>query len=243
MEVDYEAFASDNCESRRLLRGYISVCIASTSVDGLSHNPDDRTLPSTTEPSAAANTPKTSWIPLSLLTTLLVLAIVGLVLVVLDLRVRVQKANALLEGMEQKRHALWDDDDLRAHWIDATLFQIEPKLLGCGAFGQVWLGTLRHEHVAVKRLRDDVAVEVKNVERFAEEIKLMTKLSHANVVTLKAVSWTTEKDLCMLTEYMPGGDLRRYLSRLQQKEEQQPGQVRWTSCMLSIAADVAKLSF
>ncbi|XP_068155503.1 uncharacterized protein Csk isoform X1 [Drosophila tropicalis] len=77
--------------------------------------------------------------------------------------------------------------------------------IGKGEFGDVMLGILRNEKVAVKVLKDEGAVQ-----KFLAEASVMTTLEHENLVKFVGLVFTT-KHLFLVTEYMSKGSLVDYL--------------------------------
>ncbi|KAH8272516.1 hypothetical protein KR026_000172 [Drosophila bipectinata] len=77
--------------------------------------------------------------------------------------------------------------------------------IGKGEFGDVMLGILRNEKVAVKMLKDEGAVQ-----KFLAEASVMTTLEHDNLVKFIGLVFTS-KHLYLVTEYMSKGSLVDYL--------------------------------
>ncbi|KAL2938521.1 Integrin-linked protein kinase 1 [Bienertia sinuspersici] len=72
----------------------------------------------------------------------------------------------------------------------------------------IWRGI----EVAVKTLGDDVAMDEEKVKAFTDELALLQKIRHPNVVHfLGAV--TQSSPMMIITEYLPKGDLRAFLAR------------------------------
>jgi len=121
------------------------------------------------------------------------------------------------DGWELNQH-LGDTSTLRAHmmtreqWeIDRSALEIyEHGCLGRGSFGEVHRGSWRGTEVAVKRLREDMANERELLE-FRRELAIVNHLAHPNIVQfLGAV--TNSMPLCIVTEFMPGGNLADLLT-------------------------------
>ncbi|KAF1790264.1 Protein kinase-like domain [Phytophthora cactorum] len=51
----------------------------------------------------------------------------------------------------------------------------------------------------------------RHVTEFLTEVKMMTVMDHPRVVEFIGVSWNNLMDLCVVTEFMAGGDLRAWL--------------------------------
>ncbi|XP_073841385.1 C-terminal Src kinase isoform X2 [Musca autumnalis] len=77
--------------------------------------------------------------------------------------------------------------------------------IGKGEFGDVMLGILRNEKVAVKMLKDEGAVQ-----KFLTEASVMTTLEHENLVKFIGLVFTS-KHIYLVTEYMSKGSLVDYL--------------------------------
>lgn len=77
--------------------------------------------------------------------------------------------------------------------------------IGKGEFGDVMLGYLRNEKVAVKMLKDDGAAQ-----KFLAEASVMTTLEHENLVRFIGLVFTN-KHIYLVTEYMSKGSLVDYL--------------------------------
>ncbi|ETL97876.1 TKL protein kinase [Phytophthora nicotianae] len=107
--------------------------------------------------------------------------------------------------------SIWNDPDLLSLQVRAADVK-DIKQLGSGAFAMVWLVRYRDSQLlASKRLRPERRTK-KHTATFIEEIKLIAKFDHPNLVNFVGAAWTIESDLQMLLEYMNGGDLRRYLA-------------------------------
>lgn len=90
--------------------------------------------------------------------------------------------------------------------------------LGKGQFGRVYLGSLNNNNnentlVAVKMLQcSDAFNEPEARRQLLEEIKIMkTAGSHPHLVSLIGCCTLPDNPICILLEYMEGGDLLAYL--------------------------------
>lgn len=92
-------------------------------------------------------------------------------------------------------------------------YKIE-KCLGTGGMSVVFKATdLRDgSAVAIKMLRDDVADDRESLEIFMNESKVVSMLSHPNIVSIRAVSFKTEKKYLVM-EYIDGISLRTYMDK------------------------------
>ncbi|GMF25484.1 unnamed protein product [Phytophthora lilii] len=85
-------------------------------------------------------------------------------------------------------------------------------LIGRGGYGEVYKGTFEGRAVAVKMLFPETRKSTRHVTEFLTEVKMMTVMDHPRVVEFVGVSWNNLMDLCVVTEFMQGGDLRAWLS-------------------------------
>ncbi|KAI3460273.1 hypothetical protein Pfo_016936 [Paulownia fortunei] len=112
----------------------------------------------------------------------------------------------------------------------ATDFFSEKRRLGNGAYGTVYSGKLRNdEWVAVKRIRNR---DAGSSEQVINEIKLLSSVSHPNLVRLLGCSIENEEQI-LVYEFMPNGTLSQHLQR--EKGSGLPWPVR-----LNIAAETAQ---
>ncbi|KAF3954019.1 hypothetical protein CMV_020592 [Castanea mollissima] len=83
------------------------------------------------------------------------------------------------------------------------------KELGDGGFGTVYYGILRDgRQVAVKRLYEH---NCKRVEQFMNEVDILTRLRHPNLVSLYGCTSRTCRELLLVYEYIPNGTVADHL--------------------------------
>ncbi|KAL2531611.1 Protein kinase family protein [Abeliophyllum distichum] len=81
--------------------------------------------------------------------------------------------------------------------------------LGDGGFGTVYYGMLRDGRVvAVKRLYEN---NFKRVEQFRNEVEILTRLRHPNLVILYGCTSKKSRDLVLVYEYIPNGTVADHL--------------------------------
>ncbi|KAL3669725.1 hypothetical protein V7S43_005105 [Phytophthora oleae] len=71
---------------------------------------------------------------------------------------------------------------------------------------QVYTG-LFNNRVAIKMLLP-IARNLQHVKEFLAEAKQTTSMDHPNTISLVGVAWDSLSDLCVVLEFMEGGDLR-----------------------------------
>ncbi|XP_010540002.1 PREDICTED: LEAF RUST 10 DISEASE-RESISTANCE LOCUS RECEPTOR-LIKE PROTEIN KINASE-like 1.2 isoform X1 [Tarenaya hassleriana] len=106
------------------------------------------------------------------------------------------------------------------------------KELGDGGFGTVYYGQLKDgRSVAVKRLYEN---NYKRVEQFRNEVEILARLRHPNLVTLFGCSSKHSRDLLLVYEFIPNGTLADHLHG----PRANPSALPW-STRLKIAAETA----
>ncbi|MED6197556.1 hypothetical protein PIB30_057497 [Stylosanthes scabra] len=95
--------------------------------------------------------------------------------------------------------------------VDPTELDFSNSIcIGKGSFGEILRAHWRGTPVAVKRILPALSDDRLVIQDFRHEVNLLVKLRHPNVVQfLGAV--TDKKPLMLITEYLRGGDLHRYL--------------------------------
>ncbi|KAI9089329.1 hypothetical protein K1719_029608 [Acacia pycnantha] len=92
----------------------------------------------------------------------------------------------------------------------ATNFFSEKQRLGTGAFGTVYSGKLHNDDlVAIKKIRQR---DPNSVDQVMNEIKLLSSVSHQNLVRLLGCS-IEEDEQILVYEFMPNGPLSQHLQR------------------------------
>ncbi|KAK1938913.1 Mitogen-activated protein kinase kinase kinase 11 [Phytophthora citrophthora] len=108
---------------------------------------------------------------------------------------------------------LWNDDQIIAVRIPREKVILQG-LLSRGGFGEVYAGTFDNERVAVKVLLSDSRKDIRQVESFLTEAKMMAELDHPRIVRLIGVAWDSLTDLCVVLDFVENGDLRTFLEEL-----------------------------
>lgn len=88
----------------------------------------------------------------------------------------------------------------------------EKQRLGTGAYGTVYAGKLHSdEWVAIKRIKHR---DNESIEQVMNEIKLLSSVSHSNLVRLLGCSIDyAEQEQILVYEFMPNGTLSQHLQR------------------------------
>ncbi len=92
-------------------------------------------------------------------------------------------------------------------------YKIE-KCLGMGGMSVVFKATDIRDGstVAIKMLRDEIADDKEALDRFMNESKVVSMLSHPNIVSIRAVSFKTKRKYLVM-EYIEGISLRTYIDK------------------------------
>ncbi|KAF9667581.1 hypothetical protein SADUNF_Sadunf15G0038300 [Salix dunnii] len=108
----------------------------------------------------------------------------------------------------------------------------KTRELGEGGFGTVYYGKLLDgREVAVKRLYDN---NYKMLEQFMNEVDILTRLRHQNLVLLYGCTSRHSRELLLVYQYIPNGTLADHLHG----ERAKPGSLPWSTRM-NIAVETA----
>ncbi|ETM50365.1 TKL protein kinase [Phytophthora nicotianae] len=116
----------------------------------------------------------------------------------------------LPEIVSADRSALWNDDAIVANRIQRNRVKIK-KLISRGAYGEVYLGKFNRKPVAVKMLITATRGSIQQVNDLLSEAKMIASMDHPHILSFIGVAWDSLSDLCVVLEYMDGGDLRLLL--------------------------------
>jgi serine/threonine-protein kinase TNNI3K len=112
----------------------------------------------------------------------------------------------------QSKASYWEDEAIAAARIPFEKLK-RGTLLSRGGFGEVYRGTYRGENVAIKTLLRERRKDLRQIEKFLAEVKLMATLEHDHIVQFVGVAWDSLTELCVVSEFMGGGDLRTLLQK------------------------------
>ncbi|PIN26563.1 Serine/threonine protein kinase [Handroanthus impetiginosus] len=117
--------------------------------------------------------------------------------------------------------------------LEEATDHFNPKReLGDGGYGAVYKGKLQDGRVvAVKRLYEN---HQKRVEQFMNEVEILTRLRHQNLVSLYGCTSCNSRGLLLVYEYIPNGTLADHLHGSCAK----PGSLSWIT-RLNIAIETA----
>eukprot|EP00028_Trichosphaerium_sp_Am-I-7-wt_P012674 CAMPEP_0168518466 /NCGR_PEP_ID=MMETSP0405-20121227/6728_1 /TAXON_ID=498012 /ORGANISM="Trichosphaerium sp, Strain Am-I-7 wt" /LENGTH=901 /DNA_ID=CAMNT_0008538801 /DNA_START=84 /DNA_END=2789 /DNA_ORIENTATION=+ len=107
----------------------------------------------------------------------------------------------IADTLKQK---LGDED--RINWKDITIV----KKIGKGQYGEVWLASYHEFPVACKIIKKELQEE--ELVETLEELSLMKRLKHPNVVMLMGACLDEKNRLCIITELATRGDLKKILT-------------------------------
>jgi serine/threonine protein kinase/Tfp pilus assembly protein PilF len=98
----------------------------------------------------------------------------------------------------------------------ANRYQIIEEL-GRGGMGKVYkaLDTEIKERIALKLIKPEIASDRKTIDRFRNELKVARQISHKNVCRMYDLN-KADSSYFITMEYIPGGDLKRFIRRSKQ---------------------------
>ncbi|KAJ1291220.1 hypothetical protein BS78_02G301000 [Paspalum vaginatum] len=184
--------------------------------------PDD--APSSPGAGGSSNHRKVLAIALTVSVTVFCAMIAAGLVIIRAQRKRAEKRKLQLQAQAQSRNSSATEDALKLWRIeesssDFTLYDFpelaaatdgfsDENLLGRGGFGPVYKGKLHDgAEIAVKRL---AAHSGQGLEEFKNEIQLIAKLQHTNLVRLVGCCVQEEEKL-LVYEYMPNRSLNRFI--------------------------------
>ncbi|CAH0474304.1 unnamed protein product [Peronospora belbahrii] len=97
------------------------------------------------------------------------------------------------------------------------------KKINEGGYGVVYRGLYRDESVAIKVLLPEKRRDMRQINTFLSEIKMMAAVEHPYIVRFIGVAWDALSDLCAVSEFMRGGDLFALLRRFDRVEHRVQG--------------------
>ncbi|GLE08984.1 hypothetical protein PINS_up020459 [Pythium insidiosum] len=109
--------------------------------------------------------------------------------------------------------AMLQQDEIERVRLSMTQLRIDGKL-SHGAFGEVYKGRYDRQEVAIKRLAPKHRTNLRHVQCFLSEAKLMAAMRHDRIIAFIGVGWNDPMDVHVVTEFMSGGDLRGLLQWL-----------------------------
>ncbi|KMT10578.1 hypothetical protein BVRB_5g117000 [Beta vulgaris subsp. vulgaris] len=104
-----------------------------------------------------------------------------------------------------------------------------------GRHSRIYRGIYKHKDVAIKLIsqpEEDPDLATKIEQEFASEVALLFRLTHPNIITFFAAC-KKPPVFCIITEYMAGGSLRKYL------HQQEPHSLP-LDLVMKLALDIAR---
>ncbi|KAL3669712.1 hypothetical protein V7S43_005093 [Phytophthora oleae] len=122
-----------------------------------------------------------------------------------------------LEAVLRGQIGLWNDDVITAKRIPRDKV-LTDKLISRGSFGEVHAGTFNDRKVAVKTLLPAMQGKIHHVNDFLAEAKMTATMDHPHIVSFIGVAWDSLSDICVVLEYMDGGELRTLLDKYEKEK-------------------------
>ncbi|KAJ8576231.1 hypothetical protein ON010_g2988 [Phytophthora cinnamomi] len=121
-----------------------------------------------------------------------------------------------LEAALRGQTGLWTDDVITAKRIPRDKVVIK-EIISRGSFGEVYVGVYNEKKVAVKVLLPSMQGNIRHVNDFLAEAKMTATMDHPHIVTFLGVAWESLSDICVVLEYMEGGELRSLLDKYEKE--------------------------
>ncbi|OWZ19670.1 TKL protein kinase [Phytophthora megakarya] len=112
---------------------------------------------------------------------------------------------------------LWTDEVIVAARLPREKVFIKERI-SRGGYGEVYTGLFNDEVVAVKMLLPETRKSISHVNEFLSEVKMMAMMEHPRITKFIGVAWDSLADLCVVSEYMSGGDLRALLNKFHDEQ-------------------------
>ncbi|KAJ8566390.1 hypothetical protein ON010_g6732 [Phytophthora cinnamomi] len=122
-----------------------------------------------------------------------------------------QRSHTEGRGRPRSKAGLWNDDAITTARIPKEKIKV-GELITQGGYGEVYKGFFNGLAVAIKMMLPANRKSVTHVNKFLAEVKLMASLDHPCIVQFVGVAWHSLSDVCAVTEFMEGGDLRGLLT-------------------------------
>ncbi|POM74233.1 TKL protein kinase [Phytophthora palmivora] len=122
-----------------------------------------------------------------------------------------------LEAVLRGQTGLWNDDVITAKRIPRDKVATD-KLISRGSFGEVYAGTFNERKVAVKMLLPAMQGKIHHVTDFLAEAKMTATMDHPHIVSFIGVAWDSLSDICVVLEFMDGGELRTLLDKYEKEK-------------------------
>ncbi|KAG1710268.1 hypothetical protein DVH05_017272 [Phytophthora capsici] len=110
---------------------------------------------------------------------------------------------------------VWDDEVIVAVRIPRSKVVVH-ELISRDGYAEVFKGTFNGQLVTVKSLLPQTRNNIECVVDFCSEAKMMTTMDHPRIAQLIGVAWDSRTDVCVVSEYLDGGDLRGLLDSFAQ---------------------------
>ncbi|KAG3005884.1 hypothetical protein PC120_g17709 [Phytophthora cactorum] len=111
----------------------------------------------------------------------------------------------------------WEDDFVVAARIPRDKVVV-VQLLSRGGFGVVYSGLYHGRRVAVKMLLPETRRSIPHVVDLLAEVKMMASMEHPHIVEFIGVAWDSLTNMCVVSEFMAGGDLKALLSDYEEQD-------------------------
>ncbi|KAF1778643.1 Protein kinase-like domain [Phytophthora cactorum] len=134
------------------------------------------------------------------------LSTAGIIVIVLGLSAFVATISDLDAAFSEKLDSGTTTSSLQKEFL---VTRCRRRNSSAEAFGEVYAGIFNGQQVAIKVLLPSTRTNLKQVNEFLAEAKMNATMDHPHIVAFVGVAWDSLSDLCVVLEYMHGGELRR----------------------------------
>lgn len=131
---------------------------------------------------------------------------------------RKTRLQVIREAGKRASGGLWEDQVIVAARVPRGPV-IMVGLLHRSSQSEVYTGLYEDRRVAIKALAPEARTQLWHIHALLAEAKLLAPLAHPRIVEFVGVAWDSLSDLCLLTEFMDGGDLRSHFKLQAQRAE------------------------
>ncbi|ETN16002.1 TKL protein kinase [Phytophthora nicotianae INRA-310] len=118
------------------------------------------------------------------------------------------------QSTQEEANESWNHPEVTAVRVSVSEISLD-ELVARGTNSEVYRGQYRDQMVAIKKPLPNWLGDRNNLDAFFAKVRVLSSpsLTHPNIVSFLGVSWRSLAYVCMVSEFMAGGDLRSLLTR------------------------------